>query len=154
MRLAEERKKWRKDHPFGFVAKPSTNEKDGTVDLMTWSCSVPGKEGSIWEGGLYPVTLKFPKTYPAQPPEVYFPKKFPHPNIFDDGGVCLSLLNPQKSWKPSISVKEILLGLQELLVDPNNTDPASWEYSHLYRHKRKEYEKEVKEIAKKYKAAE
>jgi hypothetical protein len=24
-RLAEERKRWRKDHPFGFVAKPRSN---------------------------------------------------------------------------------------------------------------------------------
>jgi ubiquitin-conjugating enzyme E2 I len=139
-RLAEERKKWRKDHPFGFVAKPAVNT-DGTVDLMTWSCLIPGKEGSIWEGGLYPVTLKFPKAYPSNPPTVYFPKSFPHPNVFENGEVCLSLLNPEKSWKASISVKEILLGLQELLVDPNNTDPANWEFADLYRHKKKEYEK-------------
>ncbi len=154
MRLAEERKKWRKDHPFGFVAKPATNEKDGTVDLMTWNCLVPGKEGSNWEGGLYPVTLSFPKTYPQHPPLVSFPPLFPHPNVFDNGNVCLSLLNPEKSWKPSISVKEILIGLQELLVEPNNTDPASWEYSDMLRKRPKEYEKAVKAIAKKYKAAE
>jgi hypothetical protein len=25
-RLAEERKAWRKDHPFGFIARPTKNE--------------------------------------------------------------------------------------------------------------------------------
>ena len=41
-RLAEERKAWRKDHPFGFVAKPKTNE-DGTLNLMHWECVISGK---------------------------------------------------------------------------------------------------------------
>ncbi len=141
MRLAEERKKWRKDHPFGFVAKPVSNDKDGSVDLHTWSCLVPGKQGSAWEGGVFPVTLKFPKNYPANPPAVFFPKLFPHPNVFEDGSVCLSLINASKAWKPSISVKEILLGLQELLVDPNNTDPANWEVANIYRHDKKQYER-------------
>ena len=40
-RLAEERKAWRKDHPFGFVAKPKANE-DGTLNLMHWECVIPG----------------------------------------------------------------------------------------------------------------
>ena len=45
-RLAEERKAWRKDHPFGFVAKPKTND-DGTLNLMHWECVIPGiKTGS------------------------------------------------------------------------------------------------------------
>ena len=41
-RLAEERKAWRKDHPFGFVAKPKANE-DGTLNLMHWECVIPGE---------------------------------------------------------------------------------------------------------------
>jgi len=43
-RLAEERKAWRKDHPFGFVARP-TKKDDGTLNLMNWECVIPGKKG-------------------------------------------------------------------------------------------------------------
>ncbi len=53
-RLAEERKAWRKDHPFGFIAKPGKNE-DGTLNLYKWDCAIPGKKDTIWEGGLYKV---------------------------------------------------------------------------------------------------
>lgn len=42
-RLGEERKNWRKDHPFGFVARPTKNT-DGTLNLMLWECSIPGKK--------------------------------------------------------------------------------------------------------------
>ena len=42
-RLRQERKQWKRDHPVGFLAKPRTNT-DGSVDLMTWDCKIPGKE--------------------------------------------------------------------------------------------------------------
>lgn len=66
-RLAEERKKWRKDHPPGFVARPTT-AADGSTDLMRWDCKVPGPDDTCWAGGVYPVTLKFPESFPAEPP--------------------------------------------------------------------------------------
>lgn len=73
-RLSQERKAWRKDHPFvsgsltklpklflyeiailsnilcftwseqGFVAVPTKNA-DGTMNLMNWECAIPGKKG-------------------------------------------------------------------------------------------------------------
>ena len=36
-RLRAERKAWRKDHPYGFYARPTSNE-DGSTNLMLWSC--------------------------------------------------------------------------------------------------------------------
>ncbi|CAG2063560.1 unnamed protein product, partial [Timema podura] len=36
-RLAEERRAWRRDHPFGFVARPMKNS-DGSLNLMNWEC--------------------------------------------------------------------------------------------------------------------
>jgi len=55
-RLAEERKAWRKEHPHAFVAKPRTLA-DGTQDVLNWDCVVPGKAGTIWEGGRFPVVM-------------------------------------------------------------------------------------------------
>merc|ERR1712227_1088803 len=42
-RLSEERKSWRKDHPFGSIARPMKNA-DGTMNLMLWEYGIPGKE--------------------------------------------------------------------------------------------------------------
>lgn len=38
-RLRAERKSWRQDHPFNFVAKPVT-KPDGSQDLFEWDCKV------------------------------------------------------------------------------------------------------------------
>ena len=40
-RLSEERKGWRKDHPFGFIARPMKNP-DGSLNLMLWEYGIPG----------------------------------------------------------------------------------------------------------------
>jgi ubiquitin-protein ligase len=66
-----------------------------------------------WEGGLYTLTLGFPDDYPNKPPKCQFvPAGFFHPNVFPSGTVCLSILNEEKDWKPNITVKQILLGIQ------------------------------------------
>jgi ubiquitin-conjugating enzyme E2 I len=59
MRLQEERKQWRRDHPFGFYAKPQRNAQ-GVLDLKIWECGIPGKEKTLWEGGLFKLSVIFP----------------------------------------------------------------------------------------------
>mmetsp|Transcript_10241 Transcript_10241/g.25982 ORF Transcript_10241/g.25982 Transcript_10241/m.25982 type:complete len:160 (-) Transcript_10241:193-672(-) len=122
-RITEERKRWRKDHPHGFFARPET-KADGSMNLMRWKCHIPGKKGSLWEGGYYPIAIEFPEDYPQKPPKCKFPEKFYHPNIYPSGTVCLSILNEDEDWMPSISVKQILLGIQDLLTEPNPNSPA------------------------------
>jgi ubiquitin-conjugating enzyme E2 I len=58
-RLGEERKSWRKDHPFGFYARPEKNA-DSTMNLLQWTAGIPGKSGTPWENGIYTLTLVFP----------------------------------------------------------------------------------------------
>ena len=84
-RLSEERKSWRKDHPFGFIARCSTTSSnpsilstlprpmrsgEGSMNLMSWEFGIPGKKGSIWEGGLYKGQILFKDDFPTTPPKV------------------------------------------------------------------------------------
>ncbi|KAJ3276284.1 E2 SUMO-conjugating protein ubc9 [Terramyces sp. JEL0728] len=145
-RLTQERKQWRKDHPFGFVAKPKTINK--AIDLTIWDCIIPGREGGIWEGGQYKLTMRFPEEYPTKPPICKFNPPLFHPNVYTD--VCLSIINENISWKPSIAIKEILLGIQDLLEDPNPDSPANGTANKLFTKDRLAYEKNVREQAKKF----
>ena len=38
--------------------------------MFRWKCHIPGKPGTDWEGGFYPLTLEFTEDYPAKPPKV------------------------------------------------------------------------------------
>uniref|UniRef100_A0A182F9W6 SUMO-conjugating enzyme n=3 Tax=Nyssorhynchus TaxID=44543 RepID=A0A182F9W6_ANOAL len=142
-RLGEERKAWRRDHPFGFVARPVKNA-DGSLNLMTWECAVPGKKGTPWEGGLYKIRMIFKDDYPTSPPKCKFEPPLFHPNVYPSGTVCLSLLDEDKDWRPAITIKQILLGIQDLLNEPNIKDPAQAEAYTIYCQNRLEYEKRVR----------
>eukprot|EP01116_Phalansterium_solitarium_P024304 TRINITY_DN8877_c0_g1_i2.p1 TRINITY_DN8877_c0_g1~~TRINITY_DN8877_c0_g1_i2.p1 ORF type:complete len:159 (-),score=6.66 TRINITY_DN8877_c0_g1_i2:174-650(-) len=148
-RLGEERKNWRKDRPFGFYARPKSNS-DGSANLMVWECGIPGKPGTNWEGGVYPLTMEFTEDYPSKPPKCKFPPQFFHPNIYPSGTVCLSILNEEEDWKPSITVKQILQGVQELLDSPNANSPAQADAYHLFVANKTEYYKRVKQQSTQY----
>ncbi|KAL8272306.1 hypothetical protein Esti_003760 [Eimeria stiedai] len=147
-RLAQERAAWRRDHPAGFSAKYAPMA-DGSVgqDIMKWICKVPGKKGSLWEGGEYCLTMEFSEEYPSKPPKCKFAPVLFHPNVYPSGTVCLSILNEDEDWKPSITIKQILLGIQDLLDNPNPQSPAQAEPYMLYCQNRDEYNRRVKNQA-------
>ncbi|OTF83138.1 hypothetical protein BLA29_010993 [Euroglyphus maynei] len=153
VRLSEERKAWRKNHPYvsGFEAKPVKNS-DGTFNLMIWDCSIPGKSGTLWENGHFKLKIHFNNGYPLQPPVCQFTPPIFHPNIWTDGKVCLSILNPEKGWRSSTTVREILIGIQDLLNEPNIYDPANLFAYEAYVKNKQAYEKQIIEQARKFKA--
>eukprot|EP01064_Diplonema_japonicum_P028192 TRINITY_DN4267_c0_g1_i1.p1 TRINITY_DN4267_c0_g1~~TRINITY_DN4267_c0_g1_i1.p1 ORF type:complete len:158 (+),score=24.08 TRINITY_DN4267_c0_g1_i1:79-552(+) len=148
-RLKEERRNWRKDRPFGFYARPLTDES-GELNLLEWEAVIPGKDGTIWEGGEYKLHMAFTKDYPSKPPKVQFRPIIFHPNVYPSGTVCLSILNEEKGWKPSITVKQILLAIQELLDTPNVKDPAQKEPYELLVKNKAAYEERVRKEAKQF----
>eukprot|EP00796_Vickermania_ingenoplastis_P006242 gene6242-4492_t len=171
-RLREERKAWRRDHPYGFWARPvavpssDVGEKrprdpgeassaaaasGGGLDLLCWEAGIPGKQGTIWEGGEFRLRLLFTEDYPTKPPKcVFAPHVLFHPNVYPSGTVCLSILNEEKDWRPSLTVKQILLAIQELLDHPNAKDPAQEEPFKLYVQDIAAYEKRVRQEVRMY----
>ncbi|KAK2569182.1 SUMO-conjugating enzyme UBC9-A [Acropora cervicornis] len=129
-RLKEEHKAWKHHHPQDFIAEPVKIE-NGEIDWLTWNCVIPGPKKSLWEGGLYKLQLAFPQDYPFSPP------KF-----------SLSLIDKSKGWRPQTTTKEVLLGIQLLLTEPNFHDPAQAEAFVVYNQNRMEYEERVKKQAK------
>ena len=146
-RLSEERKAWRKDHPFGFIAKPQKNP-DGTMNLMMWDFGIPGKKGTLWEEGLYKGHMIFKDDYPSTPPKMQFKPPLFHPNVYPSGTVCLSLLDEEKDWRPALTIKQLLLGIQDLLNEPNIKDPAQAEAYTTYCQNRMEHGRKVRAQAK------
>lgn len=110
-----------------FFAKPTTLP-DGSVNLMKWECGIPGKEKTPWAGGVYKLSMEFDESYPSKPPLCKFTPPIFHTNVFPDGRVCLSILFETyaegQSWSPTLTIPQVLLGIQELLDTPNATHAA------------------------------
>lgn len=62
--------------------------------------------------------------------------------------MCLSILNDEEDWKSSITIKQILEGIQKLIRDePNIESPAQYEPCHLYRTNKPKYIENAKAFA-------
>jgi ubiquitin-conjugating enzyme E2 I len=48
------------------------------------------------------------------------------------GKICLSILNEDQGWRPAITIKQMLIGIQDLLDNPNDKDPAQLDAMKLY----------------------
>ena len=73
-----------------------------------------------------------------------------HPNVYPSGTICLSILNEEEDWRPAITIKQMLLGIQDLLDNPNPSSPAQSEAYNLYMNDRAAYKKRIKQEAAKH----
>ena len=74
--------------------------------------------------------LLFDEQYPKTPPICTFLPRIFHPNVFPSGRVALSLI--EEDWKPTLTIRDVLLGIQLLLNDPNVSNPANAEAYTLF----------------------
>jgi hypothetical protein len=56
------------------------------------------------------LTMTFPDDYPNKPPKCQFSPPLFHPNVYPSGTVCLSILSEDKDWRPSLTIKQLLMG--------------------------------------------
>lgn len=126
------------DPPSGVTGAPMDN------NIMMWQAVIFGPDDTPWEGGTFKLVLEFTEDYPNKAPNVRFLTKMFHPNIYNDGQICLDIL--QNQWSPIYDISAILTSIQSLLCDPNPASPANSEASRLYNENRREYNRRVREI--------
>ena len=80
-----------------------------------------GPDDSPYSGGVYFLNIHFPTDYPFKPPKVTFATRIYHPNINENGSICLDVLN--KAWSPALTISKLLLSISSLLCDANPDDP-------------------------------
>jgi len=114
------------------------------TNIMLWQAVIFGPDDTPWEGGTFKLVLEFTEDYPNKAPSVRFLTKMFHPNIYNDGQICLDIL--QNQWSPIYDISAILTSIQSLLCDPNPASPANSEASRLYNENRREYNRRVREI--------
>ena len=118
--------------------------------MFKWECGIPGKENTNWAGGVFKLMVLFNEDYPSSPPKCKFDPVIFHPNVYPSGTVCLSILDENKDWRPAITLKQVLMGIQDLLDSPNNNDPAQSEPSTLLRTNPEAYQRRIVEQTKRF----
>jgi len=123
------------------MKKPVEGFSAGLVDdnnLLEWEVLIIGPPDTLYDGGFLKARLTFPPEYPLLPPKMKFLTPMWHPNVYPDGGVCISILHPPEEdqygyedagerWRPIHTVESILLSVISLLSSdtPNTDSPAN-----------------------------
>ena len=142
-RIEKELKKFNEEEPEGLTAGPPDDS-----DMFKWDASLTGPENSPFEGGTFNLSIEFPKDYPFKPPKVEFTTKVYHPNVKSTGTICLDIL--KDAWSPDISVSQILIAIQNLLINPNIDHPLEPDTAKLYTEDRAKYDETAKDWTEKY----
>lgn len=91
-------------------------------DVMNYHLAIVPDEG-FYQGGLINFTLNIPPNYPHDPPKLRCISPIYHPNIDQEGKVCLNIL--REDWKPVLTINSVIYGLLFLLYEPNYEDPLN-----------------------------
>jgi len=142
-RILQEMKELQKSEMDSITAGPVSDS-----NIYEWSATLAGPKESPYEGGIFLLTINFPKNYPFKPPKINFQTKIYHPNINSAGSICLDILNSQ--WSPALTISKTLLSISSLLTDPNPDDPLVSDIAHLYKNNRYEYNQNAKDWTSQY----
>jgi ubiquitin-protein ligase len=108
-------------------------------DMRTVYALVMGPEDTPYQHGFFLFTITLPENYPFNHPSAKFLTtksgvRF-HPNYYEDGKICLSILGTwgQLSWTPSQTLSAVLISFQSIMTtnpvinEPGyeSTDPES-----------------------------
>ncbi len=107
-------------------------------DPLKWTGIIFGPSDSMYEGGIFHISIIFPITYPYKPPEIRFETKIYHPKINSSGAVGLSILNDK--WAPNFCVASVLLTIWSMLNDPNPNDPMDSTIADMLQNNKEEFE--------------
>jgi len=148
-RLMKEYKELSQNPPEGIIAGPVSED-----NMYEWEAYISGPSDTEYEGGVFVARLKFPQDYPLNPPKMRFISEVWHPNVYQNGEVCISILHPpgedpahyedsSERWSPVQSVEKILISVMSMLAEPNDESPANVDAAKMWRDNRVEYKKKV-----------
>jgi len=129
-------------------------------NIFEWSVTILGPKDSPYEGGIFKARIIFPDNFPLYPPEFKFDTEIFHPNIYDGGKVCISILHPpgddkwgyekaEERWRPVHSVNSIIISIISLLSAPNDESPANIDAGKIWREDKDKFQQLVNDCVRK-----
>lgn len=117
-RLAKDQVGLRKSLPPNYFFEDADGSASLPDDLTQLLICLTGPDGTPYSQGLWKVRLNIPIDYPQSPPTAIFATRIFHPNVAEESGaVCLETL--KRDWDPKLTLKDILVTISCLLIQPN-----------------------------------
>jgi len=132
-------------------------------DIFNWNIAlIVLNPDSLYYGGYFKAVMTFPINYPYSPPEFKFVPPLFHPNIYENGKLCISILHTPgedemsgesaaERWTPAQRVESVLISILSLLDDAEVSSPANVDAGVMLRKDPERYRKTVRQNVEKSK---
>ncbi|CAB3984153.1 NEDD8-conjugating enzyme UBE2F-like [Paramuricea clavata] len=122
--------------------------------LKEFDLTIKPEEG-FWSGGTFHFHINVPEEYNIKPPLASCKTRIWHPNINEEGQICLSLLREHtidgSGWAPTRKLKDLVWGINSLFTDLLDFDDAlNTEAAKQHRESKEEFEEKVKDFIHSY----
>lgn len=147
-----------------MARNPPDGVSVGLVDdsnIYSWELMLVGPSETLYEGGFFKAQLDFPPDFPNMPPVMTFKCDMWHPNVYEDGKVCISILHPpgedqfnqqetaEERWRPILGVEQIIVSVLSMLSSPNGDSPANIDAGVQFRDDMAAFKKRVRQCVRK-----
>lgn len=106
-------------------------------------------DSAPYKKGAFRVEILFPTEYPFKPPKITFRTKIYHPNIDENGQICLPIID-NTNWKPSTRISAVLESLLALVNCPEPDHPLRQDVAQQFLHEKSRFKKTAEEYTLKY----
>ncbi|KAG8196956.1 hypothetical protein JTE90_009015 [Oedothorax gibbosus] len=123
-------------------------------ELHRFEVTITPDEG-YWYDGKFKFLIEVPDEYNMVPPKCKCLTRLWHPNINEEGAICLSLLRQSSidglGWAPTRRLKDVVWGLNSLFTDLLNfEDPLNNEAAEHYSRDKEGFKAKVRDFVQRY----
>lgn len=111
-------------------------------NLYMWYATITGAEDTAYNGLVYKLKIEFPNNYPFAPPKMKFLNNMFHPNVDEQGNICLDILKDK--WTPVLNVTKALLSILAIMAEPNPSSALNMDAATLFTSNMEDYAARVR----------
>jgi ubiquitin-protein ligase len=116
-------------------------------DIFRFLVRIKPNKG-MWQAGAFDFEFTIPGDWPMDAPKVTLLTRTWHPNVTEDGQVCLSLL--KDSYTPVMTIGHLVAGLQFLFMEPCTTSPLNTPAAKMLQTEPEKFQEKVDEYIQLY----
>jgi ubiquitin-conjugating enzyme E2 M len=98
----------------------------------------------LYKGRTLKFVIDIPKDYPFTGPKIKIKNKIYHPNVDEEGRVCLEIL--REGWSCGFGLENIFINLFCILMEPSNENALNGEVGEMMEKDYEEFEKRAREV--------
>lgn len=117
-------------------------------NILSWQVLIL-PEKAPYNKGAFRIEINFPAEYPFKPPKITFKTKIYHPNIDENGQICLPIIQAE-NWKPATKTDQVIQSLLALVNDPEPEHPLRSDLGQEFTRDPKKFFKNAEEFTKKF----